>query len=125
VSSSTVDGDTAGVTSRKDETTMSENKLYVGNLSFKTTDDQLAQLFASFGTVGRASVVTDRETGRSRGFGFVEMGSDTEAKAAIAGLDGKNVEGRTLQVNVARPREGGGGGGGRGGRGGGGGGGRW
>jgi RNA recognition motif-containing protein len=107
---------------------MSENKLYVGNLSFKTTDDQLAQLFAAFGTVGRASVVTDRETGRSRGFGFVEMGNDTEAKAAIAGLDGKTVEGRALQVNVARPREGGGGGGGggRGGRGGGGGGGgRW
>ncbi|MBM4282419.1 MAG: RNA-binding protein [Deltaproteobacteria bacterium] len=106
---------------------MSENKLYVGNLSFKTTDDQLAQLFATFGTVGRASVVTDRETGRSRGFGFVEMGNDNEAKAAIAGLDGKNVEGRTLQVNVARPREGGGGGGrgGRGGGGGGGGGGRW
>lgn len=101
---------------------MSENKLYVGNLSFQTTDDQLAQLFASFGTVGRASVVTDRETGRSRGFGFVEMGSDQEAKAAISNLDGQMVDGRTLQVNIARPREnsggGGGGGAGRGGRGG-------
>lgn len=98
---------------------MSENKLYVGNLSFKTTDEELGQLFSQFGTVGRASVVTDRETGRSRGFGFVEMGSDEEAKAAISGLDGKMIEGRTIQVNVARPREGGGGGGGgRGGRGG-------
>jgi RNA recognition motif-containing protein len=110
---------------------MAENKLYVGNLSFNTTEDELAQLFAEFGSVGRASVVTDRETGRSRGFGFVEMGSDTEAKAAIGGLDGKVVQGRTLQVNVARPREGGGGGGGGGGGrgghrgGGGGGGGHW
>lgn len=99
---------------------MSENKLYVGNLSFNTSDDQLAQLFGEYGSVGRASVVTDRETGRSRGFGFVEMGNDQEAKAAIGGLDGQMVEGRTLQVNIARPREGGagGGGGGRGGRGG-------
>jgi RNA recognition motif-containing protein len=104
---------------------MSNNKLYVGNLSFKTTDDQLAQIFAEFGTVGRASVVTDRDTGRSRGFGFVEMGNDAEAQAAISALDGQMVDGRTLQVNVARPRENGGGGGGggfRGGRGGGGGG---
>jgi RNA recognition motif-containing protein len=105
---------------------MSENKLFVGNLSFQTSDDQLAQLFAEFGTVGRASVVTDRETGRSRGFGFVEMASDQEAKAAISALDGTMVEGRNIQVNVARPREnnGGGRGGDRGGRGGGGGG-RW
>ena len=110
---------------------MSENKLFVGNLSFQTSDDQLAQLFSEYGTVGRASVVTDRETGRSRGFGFVEMGSDQEAKAAISALDGTMVEGRNIQVNVARPRENGGGGGGGGGRGGdrggrgGGGGGRW
>lgn len=99
---------------------MAENKLYVGNLSFNTTDDQLAQLFTQFGTVGRASIVTDRETGRSRGFGFVEMESDAAAKAAISGLDGQMVEGRNLTVNIARPREngGGGGGGGRGGRGG-------
>ena len=98
---------------------MSGNKLYVGNLNFKTTEEDLAQLFAPFGQVGRASIVTDRDTGRSRGFGFVEMGTDEEAKAAITGLDGKMVEGRTIQVNIARPREGGGGGGGgRGGRGG-------
>jgi RNA recognition motif-containing protein len=109
---------------------MSENKLYVGNLSFKTTDDQLAQLFAEFGTVGSATIVTDRETGRSRGFGFVEMGSNDEAKKAIEALDGKTIEGRAIQVNIARPRENsggprGGGGGGRGGDRGGRGGPRW
>ncbi|MCC7111129.1 MAG: RNA-binding protein [Deltaproteobacteria bacterium] len=100
---------------------MSENKLYVGNLSFKTTEDQLAQIFSEFGTVASASIVTDRETGRSRGFAFVEMSNDEQAKAAISGLDGKMFDGRAIQVNVARPREsrgGGGGGGGRGGRGG-------
>jgi RNA recognition motif-containing protein len=102
---------------------MSENKLYVGNLSFNSTEEGLAQLFSQFGTVGSASIVTDRDTGRSRGFGFVEMGDDAQAKAAIAGLDGKSFEGRTIQVNIARPREGGrgpgrGGGGGGGGRGG-------
>jgi RNA recognition motif-containing protein len=111
---------------------MSENKLYVGNVSFNTTDEQLAQIFAGFGTVGRASVVTDRETGRSRGFGFVEMSTEQEAKAAVSALDGQMFEGRALTVNIARPKEGGGGGGGGGGRGGrggggggGGGGGRW
>lgn len=98
---------------------MSENKLYVGNLSFNTTEDELSRLFEEFGAVGRATIVTDRDTGRSRGFGFVEMSSDQEARAAISGLDGQMVEGRTIQVNVARPREGGGGG--RGGRSGG----RW
>ena len=105
---------------------MAENKLYVGNLSFNTTEEQLAQLFSGFGTVGKSSLVTDRETGRSRGFGFVEMSTDQEAKAAISALDGQMHEGRALTVNVARPKEGGGGGGGggRGGRGGGGGG-RW
>jgi cold-inducible RNA-binding protein len=106
---------------------MSENKLYVGNLSFQTTDDQLAHLFAEFGTVGSASVVTDRETGRSRGFGFVEMANSEQANAAMNALNGQMVEGRNLTVNIARPREssgrgGGGGGGGfggdRGGRGG-------
>lgn len=103
--------------------TMAENKLYVGNLSFNTTDDQLVQLFAQYGSVGSASIVTDRETGRSRGFAFVEMGSDAAAKAAISALDGQMVEGRNLTVNLAKPREnkggdrgGGGGGGGRGGR---------
>jgi RNA recognition motif-containing protein len=95
---------------------MSENKLYVGNLSFQTSDDQLVQLFSEFGTVGRATVATDRETGRSRGFGFVEMGSAEAATAAISALDGQMFEGRTLTVNVAKPREGGGGGGGGGGR---------
>ena len=105
---------------------MSENKLYVGNLSFKTTEDQLAQIFSEFGTVASASIVTDRETGRSRGFAFVEMSNDEQAKAAISGLDGQMVEGRALTVNIAKPREGGGGrGGNRGGRDGGGRGGRW
>jgi RNA recognition motif-containing protein len=97
---------------------MSENKLYVGNVSFHTTDDQLATLFAEYGTVGRASVVTDRDTGRSRGFGFVEMSNGQEAQAAVSGLDGQMVDGRALTVNIARPREGGGGGGGGGSRGG-------
>jgi len=107
---------------------MSENKLYVGNLSFQTTDDQLTQIFSEFGQVARASVVTDRETGRSRGFAFVEMATAEEANAAMEALNGQMVEGRTLTVNIARPREGGprrsfGGGGGGGGFGGGGGGG--
>ena len=111
-------------------------KLYVGNLSFKTTDDTLRQAFEAFGAVSSAQVVLDRETGRSRGFGFVEMSSDDEARKAIEGMNGKNFEGRDLTVNEAKPREagsggrggwgggGGGGGGGRGGYGGGGGGGR-
>ena len=95
---------------------MAESKLYVGNLTFQTTDDQLAQLFAAHGTVTSASVVTDRETGRSRGFGFVEMATPEQAQAAIKALDGTMVEGRNLTVNLAKPREGGGGGrgGGRG-----------
>ena len=80
-------------------------KLYVGNLSFKTTEAGLAQAFSPFGSVTRATVVTDRETGRARGFGFVEMGSDAEAQAAIHGLDGQSLDGRTIQVNVAKPRE--------------------
>src|SRR4051812_23913134 len=99
-------------------------KLYVGNLSYDTTDSALEQLFAAFGTVQSAQVIMDRDTGRSKGFGFVEMGSDQEAQAAIAGLSGKQVGGRSLTVNEAKPKEdrGGGGGGGRGGYGGGGGG---
>ena len=102
---------------------MSASKLYVGNLSFNTTEADLAQTFGAYGTVSRATLVTDRETGRARGFAFVEMGSDQEAQAAIDGLDGKTLDGRQVQVNVARPREDrGGGGGGRGGSGGGGGG---
>ena len=102
-------------------------KLYVGNLSFDTSAQDLEQLFGESGTVQSASIIEDRETGRSRGFAFVEMSSKEEAKAAISALDGKEVGGRNLKVNEAKPREsnGGGGGGGRGGYGGGGGGGRW
>ncbi len=84
-------------------------KLYVGNLSFNTSEDQLRELFAPFGAVSSATLVTDRDTGRPRGFGFVEMNSDEEARAAITGLNGKNVDGRDLTVNEAKPREGGGG----------------
>jgi RNA recognition motif-containing protein len=98
------------------------NRLYVGNLSYGTTDESLRELFQAHGTVTSAQVIMDRETGRSKGFGFVEMGSDQEAQTAIAALNGQPVDGRNLTVNEARPREGGGGGGGRGGYGGGGGG---
>src|SRR5438874_748983 len=107
-------------------------KLYVGNLTYGVTDSALEQMFAAHGTVQSAQVIMDRDTGRSKGFGFVEMGSDAEAQAAISALNGREVEGRSLTVNEARPKaEGGGGrggagggGGGRGGYGGGGGGGR-
>jgi RNA recognition motif-containing protein len=95
-------------------------KLYVGNLSYDTSDSDLQRLFEEFGTVESAQVISDRETGRSKGFGFVEMGSDQEAQAAINALNGKEVGGRALTVNEAKPREDrGGGGGGRGGYGGG------
>jgi cold-inducible RNA-binding protein len=97
-------------------------KLYVGNLSFSTTEDRLRELFSAHGDVTSASLVMDRETGRPRGFGFVEFASADHAKAAIAELNGKNIDGRDLTVNEAKPREAGGGGGGRGGFGGGGGG---
>lgn len=93
-------------------------KLYCGNLSYSTTSPELEQLFSEFGTVQSAEVIMDRDTGRSKGFGFVEMGSDAEAQAAIDGLNLKEHNGRALAVNEARPREdrrGGGGGGGRGG----------
>jgi RNA recognition motif-containing protein len=96
-------------------------KLYVGNLAFQTSSEDLQQLFAQAGTVESASVVEDRETGRSRGFGFVEMSSKEEGEAAIAQFNGKEVNGRNLTVNEAKPRENRGGGGGRGGFGGGGG----
>ena len=98
-------------------------KLYVGNLSFNTDNSSLEQLFSGIGTVESASVVEDRETGRSRGFGFVEMASKEDGERAIAELDGKEYEGRQLKVNEAKPREDRGGGGGYGGgnRGGGGG----
>ena len=101
-------------------------RLYVGNLSYQVSSQDLELLLSQFGTVESAQVVSDRETGRSKGFGFVEMASDEEAQAAITALSGKDHEGRPLTINEARPREergGGGGGGGRGGYGGGGGGG--
>jgi RNA recognition motif-containing protein len=88
-------------------------KLYVGNLTYGVTDSTLEQMFTAHGTVESAQVIMDRDTGRSKGFGFVEMKSDQEAQAAITGLNGKDVEGRALTVNEARPRtEGGRGGGG-------------
>ena len=89
------------------------NKLYVGNLAFSVTSESLQDSFTGFGEVQSAKVMTDRETGRSKGFGFVEMSTDAQAQAAIDGLNGKTMEGRALTVNVARPREersGGGGG---------------
>src|SRR5271169_5562946 len=103
-------------------------KLYVGNLTYEVTDSDLTKLFEPHGTVESAQVIMDRDTGRSKGFGFVEMKTDQEAQAAIAALNGKEMNGRALTVNEARPKtEGGGrggsGGGGRGGYGGGGGGG--
>ncbi|MDT8375179.1 MAG: RNA-binding protein [Mariprofundaceae bacterium] len=79
--------------------------IYVGNLSFRTDDEELRELFAEFGNVTSAKVVMDRETDRSRGFGFVEMSSDDEGKAAIEALDGAEVGGRNLRVNEAKPRE--------------------
>ncbi|GAA0744764.1 RNA-binding protein [Ideonella azotifigens] len=94
------------------------NKLYVGNLAYSVRDDSLQQAFGEFGTVTSAKVMMDRETGRSKGFGFVEMGSDAEAQAAVNGMNGQPLEGRAIVVNEARPREerpggfGGGGGGG-------------
>ncbi len=92
-------------------------KLYVGNLSFNTTESQLRDMFAAHGEVASAALVMDRETGRPRGFGFVEFRNDEHARAAMTALSGKNVDGRDLTVNEAKPREAGGGGGGRGGRG--------
>src|SRR5947209_3377956 len=92
-------------------------KLYVGNLSFHTTADDLQDAFERFGTVSEVNLITDRETGRSRGFAFVTMGSRAEGEAAIEGLQGREVDGRTLTVNEARPKEDRfGGGGGRSGR---------
>ncbi|HEV7300051.1 MAG TPA: RNA-binding protein [Tepidisphaeraceae bacterium] len=104
-------------------------KLYVGNLAYGVDSSELEQIFGAHGTVTSAQIINDRDTGRSKGFGFVEMSNDDEAQAAIAALNGQQHNGRALTVNEARPREergggfGGGGGGGRGGFGGGGGGG--
>ena len=92
------------------------NKLFVGNLSFSTTENDLNDAFAAFGTVTETNLMMDRMTGRPRGFGFVTMGSADEAQKAIDGMNGKDMDGRALTVNVAKPREersGGGGGGGR------------
>ena len=89
-------------------------KLYVGNLSYNVSSSDLEQLFAQYGAVRSAQVITDRETGRSRGFGFVEMPNEAEANAAIAALNNQPMNGRPLTVNVAKPREGGGPGGGGG-----------
>ena len=97
-------------------------KLYVGNLGYGVTNTDLETMFAPFGKVESAQIIMDRDTGRSKGFGFVEMKDSKEATAAINGLNGKEVDGRTLTVNEARPREERGGGGGGGHRGGGGGG---
>ena len=97
---------------------MSNNKLFVGNMSFNTTQAELEVAFGEFGTVNSVNIITDRETGRPRGFAFVEMSTDAEAQAAIDVLDGQDLGGRQLTVNVARPRENRGGGGGGGGRGG-------
>ena len=97
---------------------MSNAKLFVGNLSFNTTENDLRDMFAAHGTVMEANLMMDRMSGRPRGFGFVTMSSDEEAKKAIEALNGASVDGRNLTVNVAKPREersgGGGGGGGRG-----------
>ena|SRR5437868_6707470 len=100
---------------------MSNNKLFVGNLSFNTTENDLQDTFAAHGTVVEANLMMDRATGRPRGFGFITMSTPEEAQAAINALNGKDVDGRALTVNVAKPREersgGGGGGGDRGNRG--------
>ena len=81
------------------------NKLYVGNLSYNVRDEDLQQAFAQYGSVSSAKVMMDRDTGRSKGFGFVEMGSDAEAQAAINGMNGQALDGRAIVVNEARPRE--------------------
>ncbi|HZI65057.1 MAG TPA: RNA-binding protein [Thermoanaerobaculia bacterium] len=89
-------------------------KLYVGNLPYNTTEDDLRNLFSQYGGVDSVAVITDRETGRSKGFGFVEFGNDTEARSAIQALSGQEYGGRALTVNEARPKTAGGGGGGGG-----------
>ncbi len=98
---------------------MNSNKLYVGGLPYSVTDDQLQEIFSPHGTVESARVITDRMTGRSRGFGFVEMSSQAEAEEAIQKMNGTDLEGRSLTVNEAKPQQERSGGGGRGGGGGG------
>ncbi len=90
--------------------------IFVGNLSFNTTEDELRQAFEAYGQVDRVSILTDRDTGRSRGFGFVEMASNEDGEKAIAALNGTQIAGRTINVNEARPKSDRGGGGGGGGR---------
>jgi len=96
---------------------MNNNKLFVGNLSFNTTENDLQDAFAPHGTVVESNLITDRSTGRARGFAFVTMSSDEEAQNAVSAMNGKSVDGRAIVVNIARPREdrpaGGGGGGGQ------------
>ncbi len=87
--------------------------VFVGNMSFQTTETELRSMFEPFGEITRVSVVTDRDTGRARGFGFVEMSNDDEAAKAIAALNGKEIDGRALNINEARPKTAGGGGGSR------------
>lgn len=89
--------------------------IYIGNLSFDTTEDQLRQAFEGFGEVSTVKIITDRDSGKPRGFGFIEMGSDNEATAAIAGLNGQELNGRELNVNEAKPRNDSGNRGGKGG----------
>ncbi|HIQ04839.1 MAG TPA: RNA-binding protein [Anaerolineae bacterium] len=90
-----------------------QNKLYVGNLPYDTTDDELRQIFEEAGEVQSATIITDRDTGRSKGFGFVEMSTEAEAQAAIHMLNGRMVRERPMRVDIARPRTSGGGGGSR------------
>ena len=96
---------------------MSQNKLYVGNLSFNSTENDITDAFAAHGTVTSVNIIMDRDTGRPRGFAFVEMSSASEAQSAVQALDGRDLDGRSIKVNIAKPREprggGGGGGGGR------------
>jgi cold-inducible RNA-binding protein len=103
---------------RQSDIIMNQNKLYVGNLSFQSTENSIMDTFAEHGTVLEVNLITDRDTGRMRGFGFVTMSSDEEAQKAAEAMNGVELDGRQLTVNIAKPREdrGGGGGGGRGGR---------
>jgi RNA recognition motif-containing protein len=97
---------------------MAQNKLYVGNLSFQSSEEDVRNAFTAHGTVQTVNLIMDRDTGRPRGFAFVEMGTDAEAEAAVKAMDGRDLGGRSLKVNIAKPREAGGGGGGFGGGGG-------
>lgn len=97
----------------KKDNKMENNKLYVGNMSWNTDEEGLRAAFTPFGSVQEVAIITDRDTGRPRGFGFVTMGSDDEASEAVSAMDGQTLDGRPLRVNIAESRRGGGGGGGR------------